>query len=368
MGTLFQDVRYGFRMLRKNPGFALVAVLTLALGIGANSAIVTIVNAELLQPLPYPEPDRLVYLNEGNALSSIGYPNYVDWAAQNHAFENIGSTTKGASFVLTGHGDATLVPGTYIANGFLPALGVKPQMGRGILPSDDKPGATPVALISYKFWQQQLGGDANVLNSNLQLDDHNYAVVGVMPADFKFLFDQQPEVFVPIGLTANSIENQDRAKHNGVYAIARLKPGITMQQAQSDMDLISARLAKAYPNIDYEKQATVHSLYEVTVGGMRSWLMLLLAAVGLVLLIACANVANLVLVRVEGRRQELAIRSALGARWSRIASELLVESLVLGLLGSLIGLGLAYGGLRILLSAAPKGLPRLNEIGIDGSV
>ncbi|HEV8182539.1 MAG TPA: ABC transporter permease, partial [Candidatus Angelobacter sp.] len=180
MGTLFQDVRYGLRMLRKNPGFAAVAVLTLALGIGANSAIFTVVNAVLLQPLPYPEPDRLVYLNEGNAFSSIGYPNYVDWAAQNHVFENIGST-QDASFVLTGHGEAVLIPGTYIANGFLPALRVKPQMGRSILPSDDKPGATPVALISYKFWQQRLGGDPNVLHTAIQLDDRAYTVVGVMP-------------------------------------------------------------------------------------------------------------------------------------------------------------------------------------------
>src|SRR5579859_2838749 len=184
MATFLQDLRYALRMLRKNPAFTAVAVLTLALGIGANSAIFTVVNAVLLQPLPYPEPDRLVYLNEGNSGSSIGYPNYLDWVAQNHVFEHMGAI-QSASFVLTGNGNPELIPGSYVAEGFFHTLRVTPIMGRGLLPDDDHSGAAPVVLVSYKFWQQRLGGDANVLHTAIQLDDHAYTVVGVMPRNFQ---------------------------------------------------------------------------------------------------------------------------------------------------------------------------------------
>src|SRR5947209_1067508 len=169
MGTLIQDVRYGWRMLRRNPGFTAVAILTLALGIGANSAIFTVVNAVLLQPLPYPEPNRLVYLNEGNRGSSIGYPNFVDWRAQNKVFEHI-AATQSVSFVLTGHGEAELIPSNYISEGFFQTLGIKPALGRDFLPEEDKPGATPVAIVSHTFWQQHLGADQSVVGTNLRLD------------------------------------------------------------------------------------------------------------------------------------------------------------------------------------------------------
>lgn len=364
MGTLLQDVRYGIRMLRRNPGFAAVAVLTLALGIGANSAIFTVVNAVLLQPLPYPEPDQLVFLSEGNGYSSIGYPNYVDWAAQNHVFEHMGAMQP-ASFVLTGHGDAELVPGSYIAEGFFPTLRVSPIMGRGLLPADDQPSAAPVALVSYKFWQQRLGGDPQVLTRPISLDDRSYNLVGVMPADFQFPLHETAEIFVPIGLTANTREKQDRAKHDGVQAIARLKPGVTMQQAQTDFDLISARLAKAYPDVDYAKQANIQSLYDEVTWSAHDWLLVLMGAVGLVLLIACANVANLLLARATARQSEMAIRLSLGASRSRLFRQMLTESVLLGICGGTLGLLLASSGVHTLLRLSPETLVRVQEIHLN---
>jgi putative ABC transport system permease protein len=367
MGTFLQDLRYGIRMLRKNPGFAVVAILTLALGIGANSAIFTVVNAVLLQPLPYPEPDRLVFLSEGNSASSIGYPNYVDWAAQNHVFEHMGAMQP-ASFVLTGHGNPEFVTGSYITEGFFPALRINPAMGRGLLPSDDTPSASPAAMISYKFWQQHLGGDPNVLQNAIQLDGRSYTVIGVMPRDFQFPLGSDPELFVPIGLVANTREKQDRAKHEGTQAIARLKPGVTIQQAQSDFDLISVRLAKAYPDVDYERQAELQPLYDVTVYGIKDWLLVLLAAVGLVLLIACANVANLLLARATARQSEMAIRLSLGASRSRLFRQMLTESVLLGFFGGMLGLLLASLGVKALLALAADTLIRVPEIHFNGPV
>lgn len=365
METLFQDVRYGLRMLRRNPGFAAVAVLTLALGIGANSAIFTVVNAVLLQPLPYPEPDRLVFLSEGNGYSSIGYPNYVDWAAQNHVFERMGAL-QSASFVLTGHGDAELVPGSYVSEGFFPTLRVTPIMGRGLLADDDQPAATPVALVSYKFWQQRLGGDPQALNRVINLDDRSYSVVGVMPPDFQFPLHDTAEIFVPIGLTANTREKQDRAKHDGVQAIARLRPGVTMTQAQSDFDLISARLAKAYPDVDFVRQANIEPLYDEVTWRAHDWLLILMAAVGLVLLVACANVANLLLARATARQSEMAIRLSLGAPGRRLFRQMLTESVLLGICGGVLGLLLASGGVHALLQLAPETLVRVQEIHLNG--
>ena len=366
MPTLIQDLRYALRMMRKSPTFTTVAVLTLALGIGANTAIFTVVNAVLLQPLPYPDPERVVYLNEGNALSSISYPNYLDWAAQNHVFEHIGATQR-TGFVLTGHGEPKLISGAFISAGFLPSLGVKPQFGRVFFPADDHSNSTPVAVISYKFWQR-LGGDQKILGSTLRLDQGNYTVAGILPAEFKFLFDEEPQILVPIGLFENTRENQDRARHGGIYAVARLKPGFSIRDAQADLDLISARLARAYPAVDYEKQATVQSLFEVTVAGIRSWLLLLLGAVGLVLLIAGANVANLLLARAASRQSEMAVRVALGASNARLFRQALTESTCLSLFGGILGLLLASAGVRALLSVAPDALIRVHEIHLNGRV
>lgn len=353
-------------MLWKNPGFAVVAILTLALGIGANSAIFTVVNAVLLQPLPYPDPDKLVYLTEGES-ASIGYPNYVDWVAQNRVFERMGAL-QSASFVLTGHGNPELVPGSYVAEGFFPALRVSPAIGRGLVPDDDRPSADPVVLVSYKFWQQRMGGGPNVLHATVQLDERAYSVVGVMPRDFQFPSGDEPELYVPIGLTANTREKQDRAKHDGVYAIARLKAGVSIQQAQSDLDLISTRLAKAYRDVNYEKQAHVGLLYSEITGGARDWLLVLLGAVGLVLLIACTNVANLLLARATARQSEMAIRLSLGAPRSRLFRQMLTESVLLGVCGGTLGLLLASAGVHGLVSLAPGMWVRLPEIQLNAQV
>jgi predicted permease len=318
-----------------------------------------------LQPLPYPEPDRLVFLSEGNGYSSIGYPNYVDWSAQNHVFERMGSL-QSVSFVLTGRGDPELVPGSYVSGGFFPTLRVTPIMGRGLLAEDDQPAATPVALVSYKFWQQRLGGDPQVLNRVISLDDRSYSVVGVMPADFQFPLHDTAEVFVPIGLTANTREKQDRAKHDGVQAIARLKLGVTMTEAQSDFDLISARLAKAYPEVDYVRQANIEPLYDEVTWRAHDWLLILMAAVGLVLLVACANVANLLLARATARQSEMAIRLSLGAPGRRLFRQMLTESILLGICGGVLGLLLASGGVHALLRFAPETLVRVQEIHLNG--
>jgi putative ABC transport system permease protein len=367
MGILLQDLQYALRVLRKSPAFTAVAVMTLALGIGANTAIFTVVNAVLLQPLPYPEADRLVFLSEGNQYSSIGYPNYLDWVLQNQVFEHLGAM-QSASFVLTGHGDAELIPGSYVAQGFFPALRITPIMGRDMLPADDQPAAAPVVLISYKFWQQRLGADPTVLRQVINLDDRAYHVVGVMPSNFQFPLNNSAEVFVPIGLTANTREKQDRAKHDGVQAIGRLKQGVTFQQAQSEFGLISARLAKAYPGVDYERQAELQPLLSVVVSEVKNWLLILLAAVGLVLLIACANVANLLLARATTRQSEMAIRLSLGAPRSRLFRQMLTESVLLAVSGGALGLLLASSGVHMLLRLAPETLVRLPEIQLNGLV
>lgn len=367
MGTLFQDVRYGLRMLRKSPGFAVVAVLTLALGIGANSAIFTVVNAILLQPLPYPEPDRLVFLSEGNQFSSIGFPNYLDWVAQNDVFEHMGAM-QGVSFVLTGRGNPELITGNYVSEGLFPALRVNPVMGRNLLPADDKPSAQPVVMVSYKFWQQHLSSDPNVLNKTIQLDDRSYTVVGVMPRDFQLPMGDDAGLFVPIGLVANTREKLDRAKHEGTHALGRLKPNVTLEQAQSEFNLISERLAKAYPDVDYANQAQLQRLYDVIVYGTKEWLFILLAAVGLVLLIACANVANLLLARASARQSEMAIRLSLGASRSRLFRQMLTESVLLGIAGGVLGLLLASLGVKALLALTSGNIVRAQEIHLNGVV
>ncbi|HUE04472.1 MAG TPA: ABC transporter permease [Bryobacteraceae bacterium] len=371
METFLQDIRYGIRMVAKSPGFAAIAILTLALGIGANTALFSVVNGVLLNPLPYRQPDRLMAIyakTKEFEHSSISYPNFLDWVRSQRSFSSIAAFRE-ENYNLTGVGEPERVKAEMISADFFSVLGVNPVAGRLLRPEEDQVGAQPVALISGGFWKRRFGSSPDAVGKTLTLNGVGYTVVGIIPADFRYQSGnfQNSDVYVPIGQW-NDTTFRDRRTSMGMDAVGRLKPGVTLQQAQADMDAVAQRLAEAYPGADKGSGIALLALKQDVVGDIRPFLLVLLGAVGFVLLIACVNVANLLLARSTGRIREFAIRAALGARRGRVIRQLLTESLVLSCAGGGLGLLLAAWGTQAAIRLMPEALPRADSVHIDSRV
>ena len=368
MESLLQDVRYGARTLLRTPGFTAIAILTLALGIGANSALFSVVNGVLLNPLPYRAPEQLASVYSKKVEfehGSISYLNFLDWQKDNRTFAEL-ACYRNENLFLTGAGEGERLRGYQISANFFKVMGVKPAMGREFRPEEDVPGAGPVVLISEGLWNRKFGGTRDILGKAITLNNTSYTVVGVIPASFS-LYNRVRDAFVPIGQW-NDPTFRDRKISMGMESIGRLKSGVTMKQAQSDMDNVARNLTEAYPDVNKGQGIAVVSFKDDLVGDVRPILLVLLGAVGFVLLIACANVANLLLARATGRTREFTIRAALGAGRVRVVRQLLTESVLLSIASGGAGLLLAYWGTRSILGTLPDALPRVKEIGVDAHV
>ena len=362
MTELLQDLRHGLRMLAKSPGFTVMAVVTLALGIGANVAIFSVVNAVLLRPLAYRNPDQLVViLHDGS--HPVAPANFVDWRNQSHSFESMGAAEIWGPSLLGSEG-AEKIPALHITADVFPMLGVQPLLGRVFLPEEQQNGNDRKVVLSYGLWQSHFAGNRQILGSKVSLDGEVYTVVGVMPPDFKFapFWATRSELWAPLSLSRRVLDRGG----NSLRIFARLKARGTLAQARAEVSTITARLERQYPGSN--RNVMVIPLKEKVVGQVRPALLVLLGAVGFVLLISCANVAHMLLARTAARHREIAVRSAMGASRSRVVQQFLTESIMLSLAGGLTGLALALGGVRVLVALGGADIPRSETIGVDGHV
>jgi putative ABC transport system permease protein len=370
METLIQDLRFGIRLLLKNPAFSAVAVLALALGIGANTAIFSVVDAVLFRPLPFDHPDRLVAvwehdLTKGDDHDSVMAANYLDWRNRNQVFEEM-SAHAGGSVNLTGLAEPERLRAARISAGLFPLLGVQPEIGRVFLPDEDQPGHQRVVVISNHLWKSRFGGDAEVIGQSITLNNQDYAVVGVMRAGFALPLNEDSEIWTPLVFTPDELTLRNS---HYLKVLGRLKPGASLGQASAEMATLAAQLEGEYPKSNEGTGAAVFALHAEIVGDVKKPMLIFLCAVVFILLIACANVANLMLARAAARQREIAVRVALGASRWRLVRQMLIESVVLGLAGGAAGLLLALWGIEFLSAAARQmSVPRAGSIGLDGRV
>ena len=369
--SLLQDLRFALRILRNNPAFTAAAVLVLALGIGANTALFSVVNAVLLRPLPYPHAEQLVTLRESKpnfSSGSISFPNFLDWQNDNRSFSSMAMMRGGRSPILTGLGDAEQLNAILLSSGFFEQLAVYPVLGRTFTQDEERVGAAPAVLIASRFWKRKFASSPDVLGKTLTLDGKAYTIIGVIPASFDLLGNfSNVDIYIPIGQWGNPLLMK-RTAGLGISAIGRLKSGVTIQQARADMQRVTNNLAAAYPDADKNIGAALFPFRQYNLGSVQSSLFVLFGAVAFVLLIACVNVANLLLARSTRRAHEFAIRSALGAGQSRIVRQLLVESSLVAAIGGACGLALAALGTQAVLRTLPNALPRSSEISLDARV